>query len=137
MKKIGLGALLVLLAALIFAPTSSAAQLPLATPSLMTLAAPPACAILPLSVASTAQIGSKTQTLLITSVPTGCQGAALQVTVYGAGGIVLATAVTPTMDVGATTTVALDVKFKMTDVTSGGGIALTIGGRGINTTWLG
>lgn len=45
MKRIGLAALLVLLAALAFAPTSSAAQLPLRAPHLtaFTTSLPPAC----------------------------------------------------------------------------------------------
>jgi hypothetical protein len=129
MKKIGLGALLVLLVALIFAPTSGAAQLPLATSRLMTFAGPPACATQLSVTPATNGGGTQTQEVDITGVPVACQGLALELIVFGTGGTEIARPLTSTtMSAGTTTPVMLNLKIKVANIV---GIALTIGGRGI------
>jgi hypothetical protein len=147
MKRIGLGALLVLLAALAFAPTSSAAQLPLAAPHLtvFSIKASPACTTTPITVAPSGGSGKSGNVLTLTmaKIPSTCGGLAYQLTVYNTAGNPLASSPTGavvTIDATGTMTVTLSQKVSVNtqngstanDATK---VTLTIGGIAISTNW--
>lgn len=113
---------------------SNAAALTVKSPSLKSFAGTAACTTTTLTVSSTNVSGNRTSTLSIANVPAACRSQAMQLTVYGSGGASLATATTTTTGTGATTAVTLSATVRVNQVS---GIALTIGARGIKTTWAG
>ncbi|MDQ1581676.1 MAG: hypothetical protein QOD05_2451 [Microbacteriaceae bacterium] len=142
MKTIRLGALIVLLGALVVGvPTANAAQLQLKAPSVTSPSGPPAaCTSLTLSVRSTNVNGGTTTMIRIMAVPVACRGLAFQLTAYSSGGVSRASASLPTIlagTVNTTVTLSQSVNVSNNGNTKIIGIALTINGRGIATTWLG
>jgi hypothetical protein len=141
MKTIRLGALIVLLGVLVVGvPTANAAQLQLKAPSVTFPSGPPAaCTSLTLSVRSTNVAGNgTTNRLRILSVPASCQGLTYVLTAYSTGGVSRATATaTTTATVNTNVTLSQSVNVSNNGNTKIIGIALTINGRGIATTWLG
>ena len=134
MKALRLLALVFALVGIVTVSLSSAAALNVQARSLNSFAGPNACTTATLTVSSTNVSGNNTATLLISNVPAACRSQAMQLTAYGTAGVVRATATTTTTGSGATTTVDLDATVHLNQVT---GIALTIGARGIATTWAG
>ncbi len=113
---------------------SNAAALTVNAHSLESFAGSAACTTTTLTVSSTNVTGGRTSTVLISNVPAACRNLAMQLTAYGAAGAVRATATTTTTGSGATTTVTLSATVRLTQVS---GVALTVGARGIPTTWAG
>jgi hypothetical protein len=134
MKTLRLLALTLAILGIVSVSISSAAALNVNARSLGSFAGPAACTTATLTVSSTNATGNNTATLLISNVPAACRNQAMQLTAYGSGGAVRATATTATTGSGATTTVGLDASVHLNQVT---GIALTIGGWGITTDWAG
>ena len=113
---------------------SNAAALNVKAESLKSFAGPAACTTTTLVVSSTNVTGGRTTTMPIANVPAACRSKAMQLTAYGAGGVVRGTATTTTTGAGATTSVTLDANVRLNQVT---GIALTIAARGMKTNWAG
>jgi hypothetical protein len=125
MKRIGLGALLVLLAALIFAPTSSAARLSLTAPHLTTFVGPPACTTQKITVTWTGTNGNNGRATGLTfTVPAQCVGLVYQLTVDDG--------VRQTFN-GTKTTALMSFALNPTVTLKNGvaGIAIVINNRGI------
>jgi hypothetical protein len=134
MKTLRLLALVLALLGIVTLSISSAAALHVQARSLKSFTGAAACTTNTLTVSSTNVSGNRTATLLISNVPAACRSQAMQLTAYGTAGVVRGTATTTTTGTGATTTVTLDTTVRLNQVS---GIALTIGARGIKTTWAG
>ena len=134
MRTVRLLAVALALAGLLGLPLTNAAALTVKAHSLKSFAGSAACTTTALTVSSTNVISNRTSTLLISNVPAACRNVAMQLTAYGASGVVRAKATTTTTGSGATTTVTLSAAVLLTQVS---GIALTVGTRGIPTTWAG
>ena len=134
MKTVRLLVLSLALLAIVCLSISSAAALNVQARTLTSFTGPAACTTTTLTVSSTNVTANRTATLLISNVPAACRSQAMQLTAYGTAGVVRGTATTTTTGTGATTTVTLSTTVRLNQVT---GIALTIGGRGIRTTWAG
>jgi hypothetical protein len=113
---------------------SNAAALDVQALSLTSFSGSADCTTATLTVSSTNVTGNRTSTLLVSNVPAACRSQAMQLTVYDLGGGALATSTTTTTAAGVTTTVTLSTSVLLNKVV---GIALTIGARGIATTWAG
>jgi hypothetical protein len=70
----------------------------------------------------------------IGGIPYGCNGLALNLTVFGSAGAALGTSATPAVAATGTTTVTMIAAYSGAAVL---GAALTIGGYGVTTTWTG
>jgi hypothetical protein len=145
MKRIVLGALGVLLAALVFAPTSSAARLPLAAPRLTVFTTRVSSACTTAAISVTSAVGNGNNNSVVTysvsmAVPAACAGLTYKITILGSGGTVLATApiqgaaLPLTSGTGATIVDFSPQSFNSNKVT---GIALVINGRSVVATWGG
>ena len=134
MKTLRLLALVLAVAGIVSLSLSSAAALNVQARSLTAFTGPAACTTATLTVSSTNVTGNHTSDLLVSNVPAACRNLPMQLTAYGANGVVRATATTTTTGAGATTTVTLDATVHLNQVT---GIALTIDARGITATWAG
>ena len=134
MKAVRLLAVVAAVSGIVALSLSSASALAVQAGSLGSYTVPAACTTATLTVSSINVTGNNTSTLLISNVPATCRGLALQLTAYGASGVVRGTATTTTTDTGATTTVTLDTTIHLNQVK---GAALAIDGSGINTSWAG
>lgn len=134
MKALRLLALAAALLGIVSVSLSCAASLNVQAWSLASFAGPAVCTSTPLTVSSTNVSGGRTATLLISNVPNACRSRPMELTAYGPSGMVRATATTTTTGSGATTTVDLDTSARINQIN---GIALTIGGLGIQTVWAG
>ncbi|MDQ1583652.1 MAG: hypothetical protein QOF36_1706 [Microbacteriaceae bacterium] len=132
MKRIVLGALGVLIAAIALAPTTSAAQLPLAAPSLTaftTRSSSSGCSTAAMTVTLVTNGGGiQAQSITIGNVPAACQGVPVKMTIFGVAGKALILDWPAIISPGPTTLVAWGQNVKVANIV---GIALSIGGQGL------